>query len=302
MFGNTLHTTSEQAKLPAWRKKGPIGLLHNLICHIKQNNTWIGVSEAKQHELIPEAYGVINGGIWWNSVSDMVHRSLKLNDSLTLHQERFHDDRVESLSYDDWQELTYLHELLEPIHECSLNLQSTSADGGHGALHEVHTIIEFLLEHIKQAKQRLPHADIVAHFKATVNLGWKKLEYYYTLMDEIPAYLLSKFLRPRYKHRYFERHKGSRPLWLKIEELCIHDVYETAKREHSNDLPLRSSPIAVHEVSRPLTTSIATYPTMAMNLSNIGMRSALAATKSHCNGGVTITRGTLSYATSLSHY
>jgi hypothetical protein len=253
-FEDTLHTANEQAKLLAWRKKGPIGRLHNLICHIKENNTRMGIFEAKQRELLPDAHGVyravINGGIRWNSAYDMVHRSLKLKDSLTLYQEHFHDDGVEPLSYDDWQELTYLHELLEPIHECSLNVQSTSTDGGHGALHEVLTTMDFLLEHLEQAKQRLAHPKIITHFKAMVNLGWKKLDYYYTLTDVTPAYLLSIFLHPHYKYRWFERHWGSRPSWLKRAKDQIHEAYETAKREHSDDLPPRSSPIAVRKISR----------------------------------------------------
>lgn len=75
--------------------------------------------------------------------------------------------------------------------------------------------MDFLLEHLEQAKQRLAHSQIVTLFKAMINLGWKKLEYYYTLSDETPAYLLSIFLYPHYEYRWLERHWGSRPLWLK---------------------------------------------------------------------------------------
>lgn len=54
-FEDTLYSADEQAKLRAWRKKGPIGRLHSLIRHIKENNIRTGIFEAKQRELLPEA-------------------------------------------------------------------------------------------------------------------------------------------------------------------------------------------------------------------------------------------------------
>lgn len=108
----------------------------------------------------------------------MVHRSLKLKDSLTLYQDHFHDEGIEPLSYDDWQELTYLHELLEPIHECSLNVQSTSTDGGHGALHEVLTTMDFLLEHLEQAKQRLAEPEDCYALQGNGQFRMEEIDYY----------------------------------------------------------------------------------------------------------------------------
>lgn len=255
-FEDTLHTANEQAKLLAWRRKGPIGKLHNLILHIKANNRRREVFEAKQRELLPDARqvyrAVINGGIRWNSAYDMINRAIKLKDSLTLYQGHFHADMdsKDVLTHDDWQELTHLQELLEPIHECSLNVQSTSDDGGHGALHEVLTTMDFLLEHLEGAKQRLNDPNIMTHFKAAVNLGWKKLDYYYNLTDATPAYVLAIFLHPHYKYRWFEHKWESRPDWLVSAKKVILEAYETAKTEHCDDLPRRSPLGLQRELSR----------------------------------------------------
>lgn len=196
-FEETINTADKQAKLRAWRKKGPIGKLHNLVLHIKDNSSRRELFEAKQREADTQATqaiyrAVINGGIRWNSAYLMIHRAMKLRDALTLYQDHYQGSSSgaiapeDLLTYDDWTELTHLQELLEPIYECSLNVQSAGDDGCHGALHEVLTTMDFLLEHLEGAKQRLNDPKIVTHFKATVNLGWKTLDHYYMLTDRAP--------------------------------------------------------------------------------------------------------------------
>lgn len=102
----------------------------------------------------------------------MINRAIKLKDSLTLYQEHhYSDEALEALTYDDWTELTHLHTLLEPIYECSLNVQSASLNGSHGALHEVLTTMDYLLNYLEETKQRLSDPKIVTHFKASINLG-----------------------------------------------------------------------------------------------------------------------------------
>jgi hypothetical protein len=62
---------------------------------------------------------------------------------------------------------------LEPIHDCSLNVQFKSTTGSHGALHEVLTTMDYLLGHLESTKEKLKDPKLVSHFKASVNLGWK---------------------------------------------------------------------------------------------------------------------------------
>jgi hypothetical protein len=251
-FEDTLHAANEQAKLTVWRKKGAISKLHNLIVHIKANNKRMELFEAKQREALPHCHAVyravLNGGIRWNSAYEMINRAIKLKDSLMLYQEHHHsDEALEALAYDDWTELTHLHTLLEPIHECSLNVQSASLDGGHGALHEVLTTMDYLLDHLEETKQRLSDPKIVTHFKASVNLGWKKLDYYYNLTDQTAAYVLAVFLHPHYKFRWFEIKWSSRITWIEQAKGVINTAYNAAKKDHSDDIPTRSPP---RELSR----------------------------------------------------
>jgi hypothetical protein len=49
-FEGVLRTGDEAGRLEAWRKKGPIGRLHNLVVHIKDNSSRRLFFESKQRE------------------------------------------------------------------------------------------------------------------------------------------------------------------------------------------------------------------------------------------------------------
>ena len=55
--------------------------------------------------------------------------------------------------------------------------------------------MEHLLDHFEMSKNRQIHL-LLSHFKASVNLGWKKLDKYYSLSDLCPAYRLAVLLKP----------------------------------------------------------------------------------------------------------
>ena len=93
-FETTLQNGSEEDHHRAWQQKGPIGKLHNLVTHIKANNSRIAVFESKQAEAIAEGIEtshkkilrlVNNGGIRWNSTYLMIDRAVYLRDALTLY-------------------------------------------------------------------------------------------------------------------------------------------------------------------------------------------------------------------------
>jgi hypothetical protein len=90
--------------------------------------------------------------------------------------------------------------LLEPIYKASLYVQSTPdhRDQRYSALHKVLTTMDFILTHLERAKDSPTYTDAV-HYKTVVNLGWIKLNQYYTKTDLNPAYILAVFLYPHYR-------------------------------------------------------------------------------------------------------
>ena len=206
-FEEALRTKDEQLKLAAWREKGPIGKLHNLMLHARAKLARRAFFKSKQKEAMPDAerllHLVINGGIKWNSTCDMLERTFVLKDAIDLYQSHYRTDDEEPveedfLTMDDWTELKQLRDLLVPLRSQSLLVQSDFGTSKHGALYDALGTIDFLmtkLENSKKEDRNLPST----HSKASINLGWKKLNKYYTLTDQVLAYKTSIFAHPHFK-------------------------------------------------------------------------------------------------------
>lgn len=205
--------SSDEAKLTAWRKKGPVGKLHNTVIHIKSSSSRRLLFESKQRQggSTPEDEEsdamkiyrvVVNGGIRWNSTYLMIERAMLLKDALHLYQDDHHSetDAADYLTSEDWYQLADLLELLRPIYDASMRVQSRDT-----GLYEVLTSMDFILTHLESAKLK-PTYTAAPYFKACVNLGWWKLDQYYTKTDLNPAYIMAVFLHPHYKMSWFKRH------------------------------------------------------------------------------------------------
>ena len=244
-FEEALRSTDEVVRLKAWRKKGPVGKLHNIIIHARDGPARRQFFMSKQKEALGDAERlyqlVINGGIRWNSTCDMIKRALKLKDAIDLYTMHFRDDAKsplidDELTSDDWHELTAIYSLLAPLKETSLFLQSSGKDCRHGNLFESLQAIDFLLsklEALKKEHQYLPNS----HFKASINLGWKKLNKYYTLSDDTAAYRAAIALHPSFKMQWFEEHWGDEhPNWIPEAKVKIKELFQEYKRRHSDEV------------------------------------------------------------------
>jgi hypothetical protein len=103
-FEQALRSRNEIAKLQAWRKKGPIGKLHNIVLHARATPRRREFFASKQKEANPDykrLYELVtNGGIRWNSTCDMLERAFKLKDAIELYQQEYKNDSDEPLSED----------------------------------------------------------------------------------------------------------------------------------------------------------------------------------------------------------
>lgn len=243
-FETILAHGSEEQQHRAWQLKGPVGKLHNLVTHIKANNSRIAVFESKQTEVIVEGDEtshqkilrlVTNGGIRWNSTYLMIDRALHLRDALMLYQSHeegnIHQDSL--LDRDDWEELVHLKDLLAPIYEVSMQVQSIGTAAG--ALHNTLTSMDYLLHHLETRRSQ-PGSK---HFMASLNVGWLKLRKYYQITDLNPSYIMAVFLNPHYRHLWFEDHWE--PAFVNFALTIIDQQYAAAKRLYNIDAPERSS-------------------------------------------------------------
>jgi hypothetical protein len=109
---------------------------------------------------------VSNGGIRWNSTYLMIERAIHLQDALSLYQD--HPETglkdADCLSKNDWEELGYFKDLLKPIHEVSMYVQSVGTNAS--ALHNTLTLIDYLLHHLETRRSQ----PGTRHFMASLNV------------------------------------------------------------------------------------------------------------------------------------
>jgi hypothetical protein len=243
-FEAVLHGKDELAKLQAWRKKGRIGKLHVVVLHARANPARRQFFKSKQREALPDAerlYSLVAGrGVKWNSTCDMLERAFKLKDAIELYQQAFRGDTDEPLEDDvlkpdDWLELRELLDLLLPLRVVSMTLQSDGKDCNNGSLWQSLTAIDYLmtkLEGLKAKHTYLPNS----HFKASINLGWKKLDKYYALSDDSPAYRAAIVINPSKKMAWFEKKWiDEHPEWITAAKEAVNALYNEYKRRHADE-------------------------------------------------------------------
>lgn len=69
----------------------------------------------------------------------------------------------------------------------------------------------------------------MSHFYHGVQLGWEKLDEYYSLTDDSPAYVASICLHPRYKWKWIEKKWAHRPDWIEAAQLGVENLWEEYK-------------------------------------------------------------------------
>lgn len=63
-------------------------------------------------------------------------------------------------------------------------------------------------------------------FSSRVDAGWLKLNEYYSLMDQSPAYCVALFLHPKYRFDYFEEQWADHKDWITKARTIIRETYE----------------------------------------------------------------------------
>jgi hypothetical protein len=97
----------------------------------------------------------------------MIEHAMLLKDALYLYQDDHYSetDAADYLTSEDWYQLTDLLELLRPIYDTSIRMQSRDT-----SLYEVLTSMDFILTHLESAKLK-PTYTAASYFKACVNLS-----------------------------------------------------------------------------------------------------------------------------------
>ncbi|KAF6525877.1 hypothetical protein HZS61_011672 [Fusarium oxysporum f. sp. conglutinans] len=151
-----------------WRKKGPVGKLHNVVKFIRSSPQRCELfkrisrenDEAQEYLLASESTAelevVMNNDTRWNSTYLMISRALvKQGDirAFLVHSEvEKWLPEADMLKGDDWRLLAEIKLILEPFYLLTMRTQGWGSEGGNGRLWEVMAGMEYLLEHLEDRK------------------------------------------------------------------------------------------------------------------------------------------------------
>lgn len=256
----------EQKELEEWRKKGPIGRLHNIVVFIRRSpqrrETFLKI--AGDTDEFRKLMLIQDNATRWNSVYSMIDRAMKKRGDIQLFvaQSQYEKeaykrvDLDDQLSTEDWQILTEVLRHLKPFHALAVRMQSHAVDAHHGTLWEALPAIELLLKHVIAAQEdyrcgrEIEPDETTKHIITSLDNCWGKLDEYYRAMDETPVYTAVIALHPGYRWKFLETlwTTDMQKEWLKTAKENVKALWETYKSNPVNtDLPGASSSIPIHE-------------------------------------------------------
>jgi hypothetical protein len=159
-----------------WRKKGPLGKLHNTAVYIAGSS-----QRLERFQMFSKGLVLLrDNDTRWNSWFKLLERAFRLRDAIT----QFHNlERMEedSLCDEEWDALALLMEFLEAY------THATLAHEGHFATVErTLPMMEFLLEILEKGKDKYVQDPFMG---PCTKDGWAKMEKYYKKSYETTAYV-----------------------------------------------------------------------------------------------------------------
>lgn len=117
------------------------------------------------------------------------------------------------ITAEDWLIIVEYLAILKPLKIATKCLEGRPQEGKFGAIWEVLLTMEWLLKHLEEDK--LQHErDEEPYLRIGCNLGWMKLDHYYTLTEDSPAYLAALALHPVFRWSTIESQWADHPGWL----------------------------------------------------------------------------------------
>ncbi|KAF6528137.1 hypothetical protein HZS61_008439 [Fusarium oxysporum f. sp. conglutinans] len=250
-FETELRGATDEFSFDIWVKKGAIGRLHNLATYIRRTDQRRQALRRFQTELAGDdaiftLEIVVDGKTRWNSIYNMIKRSLELRSAIELYQSRWQKPKNDPVHRDltkdflnaaDWAELERFHDFLKPFYILTKTMEGNASkpgvEGGHGAVWETLKTMDYLFVKFKQAAEETQFEE-PSHFKSGIDCGWAKLEDYYVKSDRTPVYRAALALHPSYGYDYFERHWKTamdRPQWYNDMQSAVGSLFGEYARQ-----------------------------------------------------------------------
>ncbi|EAQ87078.1 hypothetical protein CHGG_08331 [Chaetomium globosum CBS 148.51] len=244
-----LEAEEERDLLEQWRKRGPIGKLHNIVHFVRRSpqrrDSFAEVMPGKLTAEEVEEFGRIlfdgdlsslqlrpDNDTRWNSVFFMIERALLLRVPIEIFCHRWH--RVEKdpqkklpaedlLDQEDWAALVAIKSILEPFKSITKRPQRTAglprrlADFAVDLPGQRNRVLRPLEAPPQPEPQPDPQLaveqdlaiDGLNFLQVSLDLAIAKLDKYVVAMEQSPAYWAAMILHPGHRTRWLERNFGS---------------------------------------------------------------------------------------------
>lgn len=215
-------------QIEAWRRKGPLGKLHNFVVYIQRS-----VQRSQKFMAISHNRRLArDNDTRWNSWYTMLRAALNLRDAIDGYFNKWveADCAGDELSSEDWITLEKINTFLEKLKMTTKALESSFA-----TLDNVLLAMDFVLAQFEAGKETYADDRIMAPM---YNSGWAKLDKYYRLTDESPAYVAAIVLHPSHKWHYI--HENWKTEWVESSKELIETLWGEYKPVES--LPLSEAP------------------------------------------------------------
>jgi hypothetical protein len=200
-----------------WRRKGPLGKLHNFVVFIQRSVQRLGkfLDLSRGHHLAQD------NSTRWNSWERMLTVALALRDAIEDYFDQWEDDNCaeDKLTKKEWATLENIRSFLNKLK------MATKALEGHAAtLDRVLPSMDFILDVFERGKRANVDNVIMAPM---YNAGWRKLDKYYQLTDDSPAYVAAIVLHPQHKWQYIQT--NWHPEWLEPARKLMRGLWDEYK-------------------------------------------------------------------------
>jgi hypothetical protein len=222
-----LLSTPTEMEMNHWRRKGPLGKLHNIIVYIQRSPQRM----ANFRELSQGRNLVRDNSTRWNSWYKMISTATKLKAAINVYCIQYQENQEDLLSLEDWKDLQKVEDFLLFFHDATLSTESRGA-----TIERVLPTMDFLLEKFEEAKC-VYAKDIF--MGPCCNSGWAKLNKYYSLTERSPVYVAALVLCPQWKWEYIE---GNWPeSWQLDCKKKMRDFWESEYRSTAISVPRQLS-------------------------------------------------------------
>ncbi|RKK80768.1 hypothetical protein BFJ71_g15816 [Fusarium oxysporum] len=231
-----------------WRKKGPVGKLHNVVKFIRSSPQWRELfkrisrenDEAQEYVLASESTAelevVMNNDTRWNSTYLMISRALvKQGDirAFLVHPEvEKWLPEADMLKGDDWRLLAEIKHILEPFYLQTMRTQGWGSEGGNGRLWEPSRGSGQCDDGSGKPSGSSAVDDMGKdhrrYLRLSIITAWQKLNEYYTKLGESPLFAASIILNPSLGMSYLEVNWASEEqlVWVRDAKIGLSDYLD----------------------------------------------------------------------------